>query len=505
MATLMAALAAACTPDADSDGPGERGAKHLILISLDTVRADHLGCYGATGARTPHIDALAAAGVRFDSVMAAAPTTLASHASLLTGTYPQTHGVPRNGYVLDPANLTLAEVLSHADFATLAAVGAFPLAGAFGLGQGFEHYDDTLGHAPEGAGYAERDAAAVTDAALALVDGELERRPERRLFLFVHYFDAHAPHVPPAPFDRAFERPAGWEARGIPQTLAEGVVRAADDHYQALIGQRPGRGVVVRGLAPEWIETADGQALGLDNDLDALYRGELAYIDDQLGRLLDGLERRGLLRDAAVIVTADHGETKWEHADYWNHGLALFETSVHIPLIVRGATSQATLWAPRSVPQPVSNIDIAPTATALLGIDVPPRMEGVDLMDLFGNPTADRGPIFSEATMPFGVERPDGAWPNGNKPHAVRQGPWKYVRWNYNDHEQLFDLSEDPGERHNLLWGTVQPADRERARTLAATLARWRASAQPHSTVYRAGRDADMLRTLNDMGYGGED
>lgn len=480
-----------------ADGGSEGAARHLIVLSLDTVRADRLGCYGHAAADTPTLDGLAAEGVRFTAATAAAPTTLASHAALFTGTPPQVHGVPRNGFVLAPGNVTLAEALQGAGFRTLAAVGAFPLASAFGLGQGFERYDDALGSAPGDAGYAERDAAAVTDAALRLVDDTLAEDADARLFLFAHYFDAHAPHVPPPPFDASWPADAG----PIPATLADGVVRAADEQYERLLGRRPGRSLTIQGLPRDLVDAADGEPRGIDTALDGLYLGELAYLDRELGRLLHTLEQRGVLDDAAILVTSDHGETMWEHADFWNHGQALHETTLNVPLLVRAPRASGRTTAGTVATQPVSGIDLAPTALGLVGVDTPSSMRGVDLAAALVGAPLERGPVFAEATMPFGVER-SGAWPNALKPHAVREGDWKYVRWPYNGHEQLFDLSQDPGERNNLL-AQVDAGRRAQADELAAQLDAWLETARPFPAEYRAGRDASMLRALDALGYGG--
>jgi hypothetical protein len=176
--------------------------RHVLLISLDTTRADHLGSYGAARARTPALDALAAEGVRFADCTAAAPTTLASHTSLMTGNYPRTHGVPRNGFVLDGANHTLAEALGGLGFWCAAFLGSFALDRRFSFDQGFDHYDQEF-DIEVGAGGGDQDqrsAARVTDAVLAHVDVVRARsgfERDGRLFLFAHYFDPHAPYMPP--------------------------------------------------------------------------------------------------------------------------------------------------------------------------------------------------------------------------------------------------------------------------------------------------------------------
>src|SRR5688572_20712340 len=162
----------------------------VVLISLDTVRADHLGIYGATDDVTPHLDALAADAVVFDRAIAPAPTTLASHTSLMTGTWPHTHGVPRNGFVVHADNVTLAERLAAAGWETVGVVGSVPLAAETGFDQGFGHYDDEMAVTSAGVRYYERHGEIVVNRALRRLD---RRDPTRPLFLFVHLYDAHAP------------------------------------------------------------------------------------------------------------------------------------------------------------------------------------------------------------------------------------------------------------------------------------------------------------------------
>lgn len=238
---LLAVLFAVhCQPRSPSqDIPGF----DLLVITLDTTRADRIGAYGHAAARTPEIDALVARGVRFDNAFAPTSTTLPSHASLFTGLYPPSHGARANGiFSLGAEHVTLAELLAGEGYQTAAFIGAFPLDSRFGLDQGFGLYDDrvrprTKSNKPH---YAERDAAEVTDAALAWMrDAAL---PDTPLFMWVHYFDPHAPYRPPAPAqgydgEIAFvDSQVGRllrgidEARGLERTL---IVLAAD-HGESL-------------------------------------------------------------------------------------------------------------------------------------------------------------------------------------------------------------------------------------------------------------------------------
>jgi len=244
----------------------------VLLVTLDTTRADHLGSYGATRARTPNLDRLAAEGIRYERAYSPAPITLPAHASLLTGLYPFEHRVRVNGdRRLSERAETLAEVLQRNGYRTAAVVGAFVLDRRFGLAQGFDSYDDRIsgGRKAGSFGFAERQAPAVTDAALAWLSQHANARP---FFLWVHYFDPHA----------------GYEAH------------ADDPDFQ--------------GLAP--------------------YDAEIAFADREIGRLLRWLREKGRDAETLVVAAADHGEGLWEHGEI-SHGYYVYDSTLRAPLIVR--------------------------------------------------------------------------------------------------------------------------------------------------------------------------
>lgn len=250
---------------------------NLLLISIDTTRADHLGAYGYERAHTPSIDALAAEGFLFRRHLTPVPLTLPSHTSLMTGRFPPTHTVHDNGtFIVPETEQTLAEVLRQEGYRTSAFVGAFPLAAQFGLDQGFDLYEDTF-HASEADRqrqmqdifFDERRAGAVVDAAISYH----EERKAGPFFTFLHVFDPHQPQMPPAPYDIEYR-------------------------------DRP-------------------------------YDGEIAYVDAQLGRFFDFLKERGEWDNTLVVLTADHGEGLGEHGEL-THAILLHQATLHIPLILRG-------------------------------------------------------------------------------------------------------------------------------------------------------------------------
>ena len=446
---LWAAIGA-CSSSIPAPQPGE--IRHVLMISLDTTRADHLGAYGDTRGLTPHLDSLAARSVRFDDAMSPAPTTLAAHTSILTGSYPQTHGVARNGFVVHPDNVTLPEILQAMGWRTGAVIGSFALESRFGLDQGFEVFDEnfTMGTHGEGSqrpadarrlrDQNQRNARQVTDAALEQID----RVGDAASFHFVHYFDPHVPYEAPAAFVQAHAAPgAGKGANDWDIERQVGALQAP------ILGKGVGLAAVIKqGLIPKLLEGASGEAGAADLALASLYATEVAYLDSQVGRLITGLDARGLLENTLVVLTGDHGETFWEHGDFWNHGLMLHQTTVHVPLMLAFPDGRG---AGRVVAGPVSTVDVLPTVAEVLGLDLPERAEGISLVSAIDGGLLPQRALFSVATQPYTQEPKDGRWRNIFKPQAVRMGPWKYVRTPYmNGYEQLFHLGRDPGEQHNL-------------------------------------------------------
>lgn len=240
-----------------------------LLITLDTTRADRLGCYGHSGARTPVLDGLARRGVLFANAFTASPSTLPGHCSIHTGLYPYNHGARANGtFRLAPEQTTLAEVFQTAGYATAGFVSAYVLDSRFGLDQGFDLYDDDLrkGVRYGDASFRERPAAYTLEQALTFI----ETPRDAAFFVWVHLFDPHAPYLPPEPFRSEFAR-------------------------------NP-------------------------------YDGEIASVDAELGQFLDRLDAGGLLENTLIVVAADHGEGLGEHGEY-THSLLLYDSTLHTPLI----------------------------------------------------------------------------------------------------------------------------------------------------------------------------
>src|SRR5262245_1664861 len=316
---------------------GEPAPRLFLLVSVDTLRADRLGAYGSDRGLTPRIDALARESELFRAAYAPASHTLPSVAALWTGRLPQEIGVVDNLSRLAPGVPTLAAELAERGFSTGAVVSNWVLRRSSGLDAGFSVYDDELPRREAARAVPERIASETTDAALRLV-GRCAAEPAVRCLVWVHYQDPHGPYTPPA---------GGREAR-----LAR---ERAEPDGGRLLPILPGP--FGTGGIPSY------QALGGVREV-AFYRAgydaEIAYLDAEVGRLLDSVRERGLWERAVVVLLADHGESLGEN-DYWfGHGEDLTEALVRVPLLLRVPGR-----APGERPDVVSLVDLRPTLLAL--------------------------------------------------------------------------------------------------------------------------------------------
>lgn len=385
---------------------------NVLLVVVDTLGAEHLGSYGGP-ARTPHLDQLAAQGLRFEQAVATAPWTQPSIASLLTSLMPSQHGVERLGQSLGDEPLTLAEALKERHgLRTHGVVSHVLLLPKNGYAQGFDGYDSQ----PAG-GHDDLSSAEVTDAAIEFIDQHRAgSSAEERFFLFAHYFDPHY------------------------------VYRSHEDFKHAPEYQGP-----IRPGMPIWDLRDQRDELGAE-DVDflrALYHEEIAYTDHHIGRLLQHLERTGLERNTLVVFTADHGEEFMGHG-WIGHTRTLYDELVRVPLIMRlpGAIEPGVVTAP------VSLIDVAPSVLELLGPEVPAEWQGQSLLPYMANPGFDAGPrlVFSEVS--YGpkrdVDKPQAMQKRAHKT-ALVVGDVKLIHDRLSDGWELYRRADDPGEQRDLL------------------------------------------------------
>jgi arylsulfatase A-like enzyme len=356
LATLVLAFTVGC----------ERAPKHLVLVTLDTARADRLSAYGHRVPTSPALAALAQRGVRFDDAIAQAIVTPPSHASILTGKNPPRHGLrDLSSEALAPRELTLAELLRAKGFATAAFVGAIPLLANRGLDQGFDVYDESL---PKG--MIERRARRTNRA----VREWLADSPTGRVFLWVHYFDPHHPYNPP---------------RSYVQKFTGGPVAKKGLPYPRNANPRTTREPGV--TAPEPAAAAT---------MRKLYDAELRYTDDALAELFAMLDEAGLLHDAVVAVVADHGESLGENGYYFGHWGVLWENA-RVPMVLAHPDGR---HAGTNVRELVRTVDLMPTLLAWLGIEPPEGLDGVDLTELIGGGASRALDAYTEQFEYFPVQ-----------------------------------------------------------------------------------------------------
>lgn len=379
---------------------------NVILLTLDTTRADALSCYGRPPGPyrteepgTPALDALAAGGIRFENFYANAPTTLSSHATLLSGRDPHGHAVVRNGFPVSEDLPLWPERLRDLGWDTIAVMGSAALESAMGLDRGFRVYDD---EAPELKGLMyQRPAEQVVAAALREVDARPD--PTAPLLLWAHFYDPHTPYTPPA------DLLAGY----------------ADPTYRGdVVGDGPRFKALTQALRRGEADPADVQ------HANALYLAEVSAMDRQLGVLLDGLRQRGLLERALVIAVADHGETLADEEIYaWSHGSNVALEVMRVPLVIRGF---GLPLAERAViRRQAAMADLAPTIEALLGLQPTPGdghpfdawLRAGPLLDEDGWPDRPTHPVYVEASRPRQAEAKTG-WNNLRMHRGVFAGGW---------------------------------------------------------------------------------
>jgi choline-sulfatase len=423
---LILLLSASCgsdTPASESSGAGSEGpSRNVLLITIDTLRWDYLGCYGKSDIETPNLDGLASRGVRFERALVQSPLTTPSHACMLTGQYPSIHQIRDvGGFVLDESIPTLAGLLSQRGYQTAALVAASVLHRRFGLDRGFDVYNDHMTSDPDverlPGVVAEVRGDTITARALEWLEGRDRRR---NFFLWVHYYDPHFPYDPPAA-------------------------------YRSRYSEDP-------------------------------YAGEVAFVDEQIGVLLQRLESEGLDESTLVMAISDHGESLGDHGEY-THGVFLYDSTIRVPLLIAGPGIR------RGVVEETlaRSIDLMPTALEFAGVSVPSELAGESLLPVLREGLPVRIHYsFMETFYPQTQMR----WSELFGAQTVR---WKYI---LAPTPELYDLQSERGENENLIDRHPDEAERLQREIL-------RIIGTPGSEREIAYRPLDeaTLRELQTLGY----
>ncbi len=473
--TLAALLAAGCgTAPEDTGAPDSwtpPTPAHVLLLTVDTLRSDHLSSFGYPLQTTPYLDALLAGGVRFPRALAPVPRTTPALASLLTGAYPHSTGVRTLYDPLGGGVVSLAEVLKRRGYHTVAVVSNHMLVPERRLDRGFDVYDNADDA---------RDAAATTAAALRRAGATWRDRP---VFLWVHYIDPHVPYLPTPELAARFD--PGYRGR-----------------YAAGFGTEPG-GIGDRaypGDLPKWRAVfANPLPPEVNAHVRRLYAADVRATDDQIGRLIEGLKTR-VRNDWLVVFTADHGESLGEHDFFYDHGDYVYNASLQVPLgfVLPPGDSRAR---DATVDDWVSLVDVAPTLIELLDLNldaqVARRIEGRSLMPLLEGGSLPPRPVFAESGHSFypDLVRRRTSFDLTGRFRTVVLGDWKLI-WTPGqtpDKEfELYHLASDPGETVDL----YRP-DHPWARVLVEHLRDWyRESGEGE---HQPGEED--LRRLRSLGY----
>jgi arylsulfatase A-like enzyme len=420
--------------------------RSLLLITVDTLRADHLSAYGYARPTSPNMDRLARRGLRFTNAETVQSATWPALTSLHTSLYPSAHGVVWNGHKMPEGLTTLADVLHGEGFST----SAFLTNMTRGRHPGFARL-----YLSRDGGQAEMDESAVEQARLQLA---LER--DRRFFMWVHLLSPHADYAPPPPHDAAFTRPGYSRVRGEIDELADLRLRKV-------------------ALRPSDVEHVVG-----------LYDGEIAFVDALVGRLLASLEEMGLTQSTLVVLTADHGEDLHEHNAYFFHSPSVYGSSMRIPLVLAlpGRLSEGS-----ATDHPASLVDLAPTALGLLGLGAPPSFQGMNLLPVGILPDEPvRRLVFGETNGQIFTARST-EWrfiynPEKRNPEAPG-GPYPIAE------AELYDQRADPLELEN------RAADRpDLVRAFTREILAWKSrtllGARPGE-----GLDPEALEEIRALGY----
>jgi choline-sulfatase len=435
----------------------------VLLVTIDTLRADRLGCYGGAGGLSPRMDRLAAESLVFDAASCPMPLTRPSHASIVTSLYPREHGVLNNQTALGEDVLTLGEVFRAAGYRVGGFVAVTLLAADSGAAQGFETF------------VAPQDARTLpADAVVRAAERWLDEPPgrDRPFFLWVHLFDPHMPYAPPPPYRPPPRGPVG---AALPEVSWPRLLELA--------GRTGG----------------DLPREALDRALD-LYGGEVAFTDHWVGELMDALDARGRRERTVVLLTADHGEC-FDHGVFFEHSDCLYDGATRVPLLLR--------YPPRirggRVARQVENIDIAPTLLELAGLAVPTAFHGRSLVNEGAEATAAYldEPVYPPEAVENRTQRAARLRAVAGQPlraiaavqpqTGLRTREWKYLL--SGAQEELYDLGADPTESVNL--ARSRPAV---AGDLRRRLESWLA-AHPRKPAGAAPISPELRETLRSLGY----
>jgi len=494
-------------------GSGDEKKPNVILITLDTARADHLSCYGYQRKTTPFIDSFAKDCMLFKNAYSTAPWTFPAHASIFTGMYPSKHGggedpayyqylIKKYGRelkgiekepkaeeksikILAEENVTLAETLSAQRYKTCGVIGGPACSSLTGLGQGFDFYDNTLYNpfyeatyftllriishfvslVDVMAQYGIAKPGKTAEQVNAVAFDWLDKYHKQPFFLFCNFFDVHYPYYPPRPYDKLFD---GGDKDVIKKFDSQEI------NASFINGQKQIIDAVLR--REHTLSQAER------NILISQYDGEFRYLDYHIHNFLQKLKELKVYDNTMIIMTSDHGESFGEH-NFMEHSFCVYEDAIKIPLLIKYPLSRV-----RGISEkPASLVDIFPSIMSVLSLPIPAGVQGDILPDV-------RHPIISECNIYWKYILQYGQYLNRNL-KTIYDGSFKYI-WESNGNSELYNIKQDPLELNNLI--SQLP---ERAQKMHASLDDWSASFTPVAASKPFEKDDDTKQNLKSLGY----
>ncbi len=478
---------AASPQEAEPENQAPSSPRLIVLVSIDTLRADHLGLYGSPRMTSPTLDIFASEGTVFTDASSTSPWTLPAHASILTGRNPLNHGVMRFDSALPEEVDSLAGMLKSHGYQTAAVVNSTWLKKEpFRLTRDFDQYlfiDDTMDRrAPN---------TWITDQAINWIS----EHQDKPLFLFVHYYDVHADYASLPEYERLFVTEYNGEVDGTAWQLA---TASFEDDFLEMCHKEydPSKcriGTLEKYLAVD--KTVEKLILD-ENDvkhLEQLYDAGIRQLDTELGRLFSAVTKNGSESESLVVIVSDHGEEFMEHGRV-DHFLTVYQEILHVPLIFRGQGVPAGL----RIDAPVSVIDIVPTVLTMAGLAVPEELDGLSLLPLMGRkPEAEFGDRFLYGEAAGGLSYQlmmDEIYPVYR---SVRKGSYKLIYDSKADDAWLYDLSQDPYEQNDIRSEYPEVAEP----LLAEMRARYSDFAPSPNPENQIDLESDELERLRALGY----
>lgn len=420
---------------------------NIILITIDALRPDHLGCYGYKRNTSPNIDRIAREGVLFTQAISQAGRTVPSLTSLITSNFLSVHHVFTENMILPPSIQTVTEILKAKDYNTafISGHGSIFYGKNDGLNRAFDSSEDCMAQASQ-----------ITQKAIEWI----KSNKDKKFFLQLHYFDPHGPYTPPEPYRAKY--------------LNDNLYRQ-NKNIPISIGNKTSEG---DGEIPAYV--AERGITDIDYYI-AQYDGEISFTDEQVGVLLSTLKDLNMLRNTLIIITADHGEYLGEHNFYFMHG-GLYDVIIKIPLIMK---CEGVIPAKKVIHQQVSLIDIMPTILDFIKIKMNLRINGISLLPLIFNGRYNMPYSFSEFMNPQGISLV-----------SIRTEDWKLIHNRIRNTYALFNLKEDPQELSNLI-----EMERTKLKLLKSELNRWIDSHRSSGPILIRQLDEKAKNRLISLGY----